>query len=94
MLVLSRRLAETLRIGDEIEITILAVNGNQVRIGIVAPRDVVVDREEIYQKKMLGIEADHDDIYAEHKIFKKTGLRGTSRSRLFGRGYNKERNRL
>ena len=51
MLVLTRRAGESVRIGDDIEITVMAVNGGQVRIGIKAPRDVVVDREEIAQRK-------------------------------------------
>jgi carbon storage regulator len=51
MLILTRRAGETLRIGDDIEVTVMAVNGAQVRIGIKAPRDVVVDREEIAERK-------------------------------------------
>jgi len=51
MLILTRRARETLRIGDDIEVTVMAVNGAQVRIGIKAPRDVVVDREEIAERK-------------------------------------------
>jgi carbon storage regulator len=47
MLILTRRAGETIRIGDSITITVLAVNGMQVRIGIDAPREIVVDREEI-----------------------------------------------
>jgi carbon storage regulator len=50
MLVLSRRVGETLMIGDEVTITVLGVNGNQVRIGINAPKDVPVHREEICQR--------------------------------------------
>lgn len=50
MLVLSRRLGETLIIGDNVKISILGISGNQVRIGIDAPKDVSVHREEIYQK--------------------------------------------
>jgi carbon storage regulator len=48
MLILTRRTGETLRIGDEITLTILGVKGNTVRIGIDAPRDVSVHREEVY----------------------------------------------
>jgi carbon storage regulator len=48
MLILSRRVGETLKIGDNIDVTILSVKNNQVRIGINAPKDVAVHREEIY----------------------------------------------
>jgi carbon storage regulator len=51
MLILTRRAGETLRIGDNVEVTVMAVNGAQVRIGIKAPRDVIVDREEIAERK-------------------------------------------
>lgn len=52
MLLLTRRAGETITIGDNIRVTIVAINGSQVRIGIAAPRDVVVDRQEIYDKKI------------------------------------------
>lgn len=48
MLVLSRRLGETLIIGDDVKITVLGISGNQVRLGIAAPREVSVHREEVY----------------------------------------------
>ena len=50
MLILTRRVGETLMIGDEISMTVLGVKGNQVRIGIEAPKDVSVHRLEIYQR--------------------------------------------
>ena len=49
-LILSRRVGETLVIGDEITVTVLGIKGNQVRIGVNAPKDVSVHREEIYEK--------------------------------------------
>jgi carbon storage regulator len=51
MLILTRRTGETLRIGDDVEVTVMAVNGSQVRIGIKAPRNIAVDREEIAERK-------------------------------------------
>ena len=50
MLILTRRVGETLIVGDEISITVLGVKGNQVRVGVDAPRDISVHREEIYYR--------------------------------------------
>ena len=50
MLILTRRVGETLVVGDDVTVTVLGVKGNQVRLGVNAPKDVSVHREEIYQR--------------------------------------------
>ena len=50
MLILTRRVGETLVVGDEVTVTVLGVKGNQVRLGVNAPKEVAVHREEIYQR--------------------------------------------
>ena len=59
VLILTRKVGETLTIGDNIEVTVLEVRGGQVRIGVNAPRDVVVNRKEILNR--LKPEADTND---------------------------------
>jgi len=51
MLILTRKSGETIRIGDSVAVTVLEVKGNQIRLGIAAPRDVAVDREEVAMRK-------------------------------------------
>jgi carbon storage regulator len=50
LLILTRRVGETLMVGDDVTVTVLGVKGNQVRIGVKAPRSTAVHREEIYNK--------------------------------------------
>lgn len=69
MLILTRRVGETLMIGDSVTVTILGVKGNQVRVGITAPKDIAVHREEIFQR--IGREA---SVTAAGEDLEKPGL--------------------
>ncbi|HQW08299.1 MAG TPA: carbon storage regulator CsrA [Steroidobacteraceae bacterium] len=67
MLILTRRVGETVMIGDEVTVTVLGVKGNQVRVGVNAPKTVSVHREEIYeriQREEKGDSAGNDSEYA------------------------------
>jgi len=60
MLILTRRVGETLMVGDEVTVTVLGVKGNQVRIGVKAPKHVSVHREEIYERIRAEQQAEPD----------------------------------
>lgn len=70
MLILSRRVGEALMIGDEVSITVLSVKGKQVRLGIDAPEEISVHREEIYQR--IKGEAAGVDIAVDTKHLEET----------------------
>jgi carbon storage regulator len=73
MLILTRRVGETIKIGDDIEITVLGIKGNQVRVGIDAPDDVSIHREEIYDKIQLEkLEKEAEEEEQEEKEKTKT----------------------
>lgn len=63
MLILTRRTGETLMVGDEVTVTILGVKGNQVRVGVDAPKNVSVHREEIYERIKIEKGDDNETIH-------------------------------
>jgi carbon storage regulator len=68
MLILTRKVGESIQIGDEVTVTVLGVKGNQVRIGVDAPKDVAVFREEIFQRIKRERESDPPAVAAGHAI--------------------------
>ena len=60
MLILTRKIGESLMVGDDVTVTVLEVNGGQVRIGIKAPRDIAVHREEVFDRIQEGVDHGED----------------------------------
>jgi carbon storage regulator len=56
MLVLSRRLGESLKLGDDITVTVLSISGSQIRLGVDAPREIPVHRQEVYERLQVNAE--------------------------------------
>ena len=75
MLVLTRRLGESINIGDDVKITVVDIDGKQVKIGIEAPRDISIFREEVYerikQENIRAASASSEDLKKAAQIFKK-----------------------
>ena len=75
MLVITRRLGESINIGDNIKITVVDIDGKQVKIGIEAPKDIAIFREEVYerikQENIRAANASTDELKKAAQIFKK-----------------------
>lgn len=67
MLILTRKVGETLMIGDEVTVTVLGVKGNQVRLGVNAPKEVAVHREEIYERIRNEQESDSESSASDNE---------------------------
>ena len=73
MLILTRRVGEALMIGDQTKIVVLGVKGSQIRLGINAPKDVMVHREEIYEKIQGSEDLEHKEKVQKSNTFRRSG---------------------